>query len=72
MDDYLNSEMSAAIDEVVHNELYRRILKMRLLDGMTYEHIAETVDRSPRQIASIMSRFTGKLYLYLKKRQKSS
>lgn len=72
MDDYLNSEMSAAIDEIVHKELYRRILKMRLLDGMTYDQISGVVDRSPRQIANIMSRFTGKLYSHLKKHQKIS
>lgn len=58
---YLNSDMLRAIDETVHNALHREILKMRLLDGLTYEQIAERVERTPRQIYNIMAKHSAKL-----------
>ena len=65
MIEYSNSEMAEAINECIHNALYRDVLRLRLLDGMTYEKIAERVDRTPRQIATIMSRNTPILYRWL-------
>jgi len=59
--DYDNSVMLRLIDERVHNELYRRVLKLRLIDGWTYERIAENVDRSPRQINYIVANTTKHL-----------
>ena len=53
--DYDNSTMTRLIDEKIHNELHRRVLKLRLIDGWTYERIAENVDRSPRQIYYIIA-----------------
>lgn len=55
MKDYDNSTMIRLIDERVHNDLYRRVLKLRLIDGWTYERIAEDVDRTPRQVNYIVS-----------------
>lgn len=61
--DYDNSAMLRLIDERVHNDLYRRVLKLRLIDGWTYERIAENVDRSPRQVYYIVSSETNRLIL---------
>ena len=61
--DYDNSAMLRLIDERVHNDLYRRVLKLRLIDGWTYEWIAENVDRSPRQVYYIVSSETNRLIL---------
>ena len=36
-----NSQIVNIIDEKVHNELHRKILKRRLCDGLTYEKIGE-------------------------------
>lgn len=64
--EYTNSRMQEAINECVHNEMHRRVLALRLIDGLTYERIAEKVDRTPRQICNIMDRYTATLYDYLK------
>ena len=61
MKDYDNSAMSRLIDERIHNELHRRVLKLRLIDGWTYERIAEDVDRTPRQINYIVANTTKHL-----------
>lgn len=50
-----NSEIERRISEQIHSERNRRIMKMRLIDGMTYERIAEAVDMSPRYIRSLVS-----------------
>ena len=61
MTDYDNSAMARLIDEKIHSDLHRQILKLRLIDGWTYERIAEAVDRSPRQIGYILAKETPRL-----------
>ncbi len=63
--DYTNSQMTALIDEHIHNVKYRTILKYRYIDGMTYEKIAETVDMSVQQIKTIVYKAQNKLIRYL-------
>ena len=65
MKDYTNSQISPIIDEHIHNQKHREILKMRFIDGCTYEVIAEAVDRSPRQISNIISKDVLKIEKYL-------
>lgn len=43
-----------SIEEWILNEKYRGILKRRLLDGITFEKIAEEFEMSPRQIKRIV------------------
>ena len=64
--DYKNSDIRLAVEEVIHNRLYREILLLRLVDGLTYEAIAEKVDRSPRQIGYILSKHIPRVFDYLK------
>lgn len=54
--EYTNSEMTMLIDEHIHSERNRRILKRRLIDGICYEPLAEEFDLSVRQIKSIVYR----------------
>lgn len=52
-----NSDISMLIDSYIRGrnaDRNRQILKMRLLDGMTFEHLAESVDMSERQIKNIV------------------
>ena len=49
-----NSEIEARISEQVHNELYRKILRRRLIDGVTFERLAEEFSYSVRQIKRIV------------------
>lgn len=57
------SEIEALIDQRIHNARKRRVLKLRFLDGLTYEEIAadEQVDRTSRQIGNIIRECIPKL-----------
>lgn len=52
--DYTNSEISKAIDEVVHSQRDRAILKRRFIDGICLEPLAEEFCLSVRQIKNII------------------
>lgn len=54
MTDYTTTEITALIREYVHNERNREILKRRLIDGRTYEQLAEEFDLSTAQIKRIV------------------
>ena len=53
---YRNSDIKNVIEEYIHNGRDREILRLRYVDGQTYETIAENVDMSPRQIQNIINR----------------
>lgn len=59
------SELSYLIDEWILVEKYRRILKLRLLDGRTYEEIADRVDMSVRQVKNIVYKNEEKVYKHI-------
>ena len=48
------NEINEIIEQHVHNEKHRVILRYRLLDGYTYERIAELLGMSDRQIKNIV------------------
>ena len=54
MIDYTNSRISAVIDEYIHNERNRKLLKRRYIDGITYERLAEEFDLSVRHTKAIV------------------
>lgn len=51
-----NSEISTRISEKIHSQRDRHIMHLRLIDGLTYEKIAETVELSPRYIRTLCNR----------------
>lgn len=51
--DLTRNEIEYLIEQRVFNEKHRIILKYRLLDGYTYEKIAELMEMSDRQIKNI-------------------
>ena len=53
-----NSEISHIIDEWIHSERDRELLKRRLIDGIIYERIAEEFDLSVIQTKTIV--YNGK------------
>jgi len=65
-----NSELAELIGENIHSERDRYIMKMKLIDGYTYEKIAEIVDMSPRYIRSLVRKLTERLKLDLKSTEK--
>ena len=58
-----NSELADLISEHIHSERDRQILKLKLIDGYTYEKIAEIYEMSPRYIRSLVKKQTGRLKL---------
>lgn len=56
------SELEKLIDEWILKERDRSILKRRLLDGLTYEALAEEFDMSVRQIKRIVYRTEDRLF----------
>lgn len=65
MREYTNSEISALIDEHIHNERDRRLLKRRLIDGVCYEPLAEEFDMSDRHIKRIIYKLQEQLFKHL-------
>lgn len=62
MVEYTNSVLRHAIDEYIHSERDRKILVLRLIDGLTYEQIAEAVDMSVRQVKNIVYKAQDRLF----------
>ena len=65
MIEYSNSQVSKAIDEWIHSERDRAILKRRLIDGLTYEALAEEFELSTRQIKKIVYKTSESLFYHL-------
>ena len=68
MKDYSRSELTAAIDEWIVGNNARRdrmILKSRLIDGLTFDALAELYDLSPRQIKRIVYKSQEVLFRHL-------
>lgn len=53
------------IDEWVHNERDRKILKRRLLDGICFEPLAEEFDLSVRQVKRIVYVSEDKVFAHV-------
>lgn len=60
-----NSEIEHLIDEWIHSERDRRILKRRLIDGICYEPLAWEFDMSVRQIKNIVYKAEAKLFKHI-------
>lgn len=60
--EYTNSRIRELIEEYIHNKRDRAILEARLIDGFTFEQIAELVELSPRQVRTIVHRCETELF----------
>ena len=65
MTEYTNSEVEKIIDEYIHSERDRNILKRRLVDGICFEPLAEEFDLSVRQIKSIVYKGEDRIFAHL-------
>ncbi|MBP5709678.1 MAG: hypothetical protein J6W84_01740 [Bacteroidales bacterium] len=65
-DEFPNSVIDAAIEEWIHDERHRRILHYKLVDGMTYERIADIEEMSPKGVQKIVYAAEHKLFKHLK------
>lgn len=64
MKDLPPSEWERLIDEWIFSEKHSAILKRRLLDGITFEKLAEELDMSERQIKTIVYKAQNKLFAH--------
>ena len=64
MMEYTNSEVAEAIDEYIHSERDRAILKRRLIDGVYFEPLAEEFDLSVRQVKNIVYRCQERVFAW--------
>lgn len=65
LDDISNTQLAAAIDEWIHSERDRKILKRRLIDGICYEPLADEFGISVRHMKSIVSKAEQKLFRHI-------
>ena len=65
LDNITNSQLEHVIDEYIHSERDRKILKRRLIDGICYEPLADEFDMSVRQMKNIVYKLQGKLFKHL-------
>lgn len=65
MIEYSNSQMADLIDDYIHSARNRAILKDRLIDGLTYERIAEIYDMSYQQVRTIIYKEQEKIFKHL-------
>ena len=60
--EYTNSQISNVIDEHIHSQRDRQILKRRLIDGICYEPLAEEFDLSTVQVKRIVRREQSRIF----------
>lgn len=68
MSDLSRADIEAAINNWIigrNAERNRMILKRRLLDGITFDRLAEEFDLSVRQVKNIVYQCEDKLYKHL-------
>ena len=63
--EYSNSQIREIIGEWIHSERDRHILERRLVDGITFERLAEEFDMSPRQMKNIVYKLQEQLFKHL-------
>lgn len=63
--EYTNSQIREVIEEYIHNERDRKILYRRLVDGVTFERLAEEFEMSVKQIRIIVHKQEGVLFSHI-------
>lgn len=63
--EYSNTDMEKAINEYVHSERDRQILKSRLIDGLTYDELSDKYHLSARRVKTIVYRAQDGLFKHL-------
>ena len=63
--EYSNSQIREIIGEYIHSERDRRILERRLIDGVTFEKLAEEFDLSVRRTKTIVYKGQDKVFRHI-------
>lgn len=67
MIEYSNTAIAGIIDEYIHNQKHRAVLKRRYIDGITLEKLAEEFDLSVTQIKNIIYKNEDAIFKHLEK-----
>lgn len=65
--EYTNSLIKELIDEHIHSQRDRMILRRRLIDGITFEKLSEEFDLSVRQTRTIVHKGESILFKHCPK-----
>lgn len=63
--EYTNSQIREIIEEWIHNKRDRELLYDRLVDGLTFERLAEKHDMSDKQVKRIVYKLQEQLFKHL-------
>lgn len=63
--EYTNSQIRDLIAEHIHSERDRGLLERRLIDGVTFERLAEEFELSPRQTRTIVHKCETVLFKHI-------
>lgn len=63
--EYTNSRIRELIAEYIHSQRDRELLCDRLIDGLTFEKLAEKHDMSDRQVRRIVYKLQEQLFKHL-------
>lgn len=65
MKDYTNSQIALLIDEHIHSDRDRALLKRRLIDGVVFDTLAEEFGMSDRHVKRLVYKLQDKVFKYL-------
>lgn len=65
-DDLPASKIDSLINEWIHNERDRKIIRRRMIDGICFEPLAEEFDLSVRQVKAIVYKAEKRLLPHIK------
>lgn len=63
--EYTNSQITRLIDEYIHSERDRKLLKRRFIDGICFEPLAEEFNLSVAQTKRIYAKAKSKLFAHI-------
>jgi len=66
MMEYTNTQISKVIDDYIHSERDRALLKRRYIDGVCFEPLAEEFGLSVRQTKNIVYKYESILFKHLR------
>ena len=64
--EYTNTRISEMIAEYIHSERDRQLLERRLIDGITFERLAEEFELSVSQVKRIIWKDSEIIFRHLK------
>lgn len=66
LDDVTNTQIAHVIDEYIHSERDRNLMKARLIDGICFEPLADRFNLSVTQTKRIVYKLEKKIFDHLR------